>query len=277
MAKEHFITGGANRVILATDGDFNVGVTDLEQLLGLIKEHARSNVFLTALGFGMGNLKDETLERLADTGNGNYAYIDSFTEARKVLVQELTGTLITIAKDVKIQVEFNPAAVGAYRLLGYENRALAARDFNDDTKDAGEIGAGHAVTALYELVPAGYQPVTGVDDLRYQPAPEPEPAVERPAPTEWMNVKLRYKHPEGSESAKIEAPVPRVVAEAPSDDFRFSAAVAAFSMILRHSEYAGNATGDLVIELARGSIAGDAERQAFADLAVTAKTLGLPR
>ncbi|MCH8950070.1 MAG: DUF3520 domain-containing protein, partial [Chloroflexi bacterium] len=169
VATENFVPGGINRVILATDGDFNVGITDRRALEGLIEDKARSGVFLTALGFGMGNLKDSTLETLSNKGNGNYAYIDSFQEARKVFVDELMGTLVTIAKDVKIQVEFNPAQVAAYRLIGYENRALAPQDFNDDAKDAGEIGAGHTVTALYEIVPAGMTPPgPSVDPLRYR-------------------------------------------------------------------------------------------------------------
>ncbi len=172
MARNNFIQGGVNRVILATDGDFNVGTTDHgEPHDAHDRGNAKSGVFLTTLGFGMGNLKDNMLEQLADKGNGNYAYIDSIKEARRVLVEQASGTLVTVAKDVKYQLEFNPAKVAAYRLIGYENRMLAAQDFNDDTKDAGEVGAGHTVTALYELVPAG-QPVPGaVDDLKYQASP----------------------------------------------------------------------------------------------------------
>ncbi len=277
MASEHFIGGGINRVILCTDGDFNVGITDRNALTRLIAEKARSKVFLSVLGFGMGNIKDATLEQLADKGNGNYAYIDDFAEARRTLVDQLTGTLITIAKDVKIQVEFNPAHVGAYRLLGYENRMLAARDFNDDTKDAGEIGAGHTVTALYEVVPAGVSLEPGVDPLKYQPVPaEPEPIGK--ASDEWMTVKLRYKLPEGDTSTKM-----AVVAadfgtklRKTSRDFRHAAAVAAFAMLLRHSRYSGNADWDMIIDLAESARGKDAERQAFIDMAVTAKTL-LPR
>jgi secreted protein with Ig-like and vWFA domain len=174
VAAENFIEGGVNRVILATDGDFNVGVTDQSELVRLIEDRAKTGVFLSVLGFGMGNYKDDTLEKLADKGNGNYAYIDTPAEARKVLVEQLGGTLVTIAKDVKIQIEFNPAEVMAYRLIGYENRLLAAQDFNDDTKDAGEIGAGHTVTALYELVPVGVEPPAG-DQLEREPAPDDEP------------------------------------------------------------------------------------------------------
>jgi Ca-activated chloride channel family protein len=168
LAQSNFIKEGINRVVMATDGDFNVGTTEHGDLMGMIEARAKSGVFLTTLGFGMGNLKDSTLEQLANRGNGNYAYIDNHAEARKALVDQLSGTLQTIAKDVKIQVEFNPAKVSHYRLLGYENRALANQDFNDDTKDAGEIGAGHTVTALYEIIPAGVRPMTGVDALKYQ-------------------------------------------------------------------------------------------------------------
>ena len=171
VATQNFLPGGVNRVVLASDGDFNVGVTDQGSLTRLIEEKAKSGVFLTVLGYGMGNVKDATMEKLADKGNGNYAYIDTLNEAKKVLVEQMQGTLVTIAKDVKIQVEFNPAQVSAYRLLGYENRMLRAEDFNDDTKDAGEIGAGHTVTALYELVPAGQEiPTPAVDALKYQSA-----------------------------------------------------------------------------------------------------------
>jgi Ca-activated chloride channel family protein len=225
----------------------------------------------------MGNLKDATLETLADRGNGNYAYIDNFTEARRTLVEQLDGTLITIAKDVKIQVEFNPYQVSAYRLLGYENRALAARDFNDDTKDAGEIGAGHTVTALYEIVPVGQWPVAGVDPLKYQPVPEPrEPKMD--FGKEMMTVKLRYKHPEGDKSSKIEFPyvAPEVAGRSPfypSQDFQFAASVAAFGMTLRDSQYKGSANFDMVMALADGAKGQDPERQAFVDLVVTAKTL----
>lgn len=247
LAQSNFIREGINRVILATDGDFNVGTTAHGDLMGMIEARAKSGVFLTTLGFGMGNLKDSTLEQLADRGNGNYAYIDNHAEARKALVDQLSGTLQTIAKDVKIQVEFNPAKVSHYRLLGYENRALAAQDFNDDTKDAGEIGAGHTVTALYEIIPVGASPVSGVDALKYQSttpggivvpsdavapsvdplkyqngaAPQvpesPTPPVkgeERIAPEplplpagEWLTVKMRYKQPEGNESTKIDVPL----------------------------------------------------------------------
>jgi Ca-activated chloride channel family protein len=283
MAMHHFMKEGVNRVVLATDGDFNVGVTSPNALVRMIEEKRKSGVFLTALGFGMGNIKDATLEQLADKGNGNYAYIDSFAEARKVLVDELMGTLVTIAKDVKIQVEFNPGQVQAYRLLGYENRALAARDFNDDTKDAGEIGSGHQVTALYQIVPVGSRIQPGIDALRYQEQPEPETAAEPSG--ELMNVKLRYKKPDSDTSQKIETPVSAEASEQLSPDTKFAASVAAFGMLLRHSQYAGKATFDMVRELAeQGAQAGwfdgpkaqemKQAREDFVNLVVTAKTLG---
>ncbi|OHE81348.1 MAG: hypothetical protein A3G75_01900 [Verrucomicrobia bacterium RIFCSPLOWO2_12_FULL_64_8] len=208
IAKAYFIKDGANRVILATDGDFNVGVTDRGELVRLIQEKAKSGVFLTVLGFGMGNIKDATLEQLADKGNGSYAYIDSEREARKVLVEQAGGTLTTIAKDVKVQVEFNPAKVQAYRLLGYENRMLKKEDFNNDKIDAGEIGAGHTVTALYDVVPTGieWKPAAGVDALKYQPVVGSPLAGDKsrpralPTSEELLTVKLRYKAPDGDTS-----------------------------------------------------------------------------
>ncbi len=237
-ARENLLTEGNNRVILCTDGDFNVGVTNQSELVEIIEKERASGVFLSVLGFGDGNLKDSTMEKLADKGNGNYAYIDTFSEGRKVLVNQMGGTLFTIAKDVKIQVEFNPAQVAAYRLIGYENRLLAKEDFNDDKKDAGEIGAGHTVTAFYEVVPAG-QPIPqprGVDPLKYQAAaPMTE---ERPASADLLTVKLRFKQPQGDTSRLIEfpfsAPSEATFAKA-SDDFRFATAVAAFGLNLRGS------------------------------------------
>lgn len=275
-AVANFLDEGTNRVILATDGDFNVGTTDQSQLVELIEEKAKSGVFLTVLGFGMGNLKDSTLEKLADKGNGNYAYIDSEREARKVLVEELSGTLITIAKDVKIQIEFNPAKVAAYRLIGYENRLLAKEDFNDDTKDAGEIGAGHTVTALYEIVPAGKDvKLPGVDDLEYQvPAQLSEAALES---ADLLTLKLRYKEPDGDTSKLLKFPVADAetrIGQA-SDDFQFAAAVAAFGMILRGSQYRGHVSLDAVHEMAQAGIGADAEgyRSEFIALVNKAKTL----
>ncbi len=255
-----FIPEGVNRVILCTDGDFNVGVSSPEELEKLITEKARSGVFLSVLGYGTGNLKDRTMETLADKGNGNYAYIDSLSEARKTLVEQMTGTLITIAKDVKIQVEFNPAQVAAYRLIGYENRLLAKEDFNDDTKDAGEIGAGHSVTALYEIVPAGVTPPPGpVDPLKYQPvpaaaaAPPPDAPAEQPAANELLTVKLRYKAPDGDTSQLIEVPVTddeKTPLARASAEFKFTAAAAAYGLMLRQSSYRGALTWEQIRNLA---------------------------
>ncbi len=238
-AQENFITGGINRVILATDGDFNVGLTSQEDLIALIEQKREEDVFLTVLGFGTGNLKDSTLEMLADKGNGAYAYIDTQKEGRKVLVEQLSGTLQTIAKDVKIQVEFNPAKVSSYRLVGYENRVLAAEDFKDDRKDAGEIGAGHTVTALYEIVPAG---VKAVDELRYQPDSVVIVPPSGLVADELFNLKLRYKAPEGDTSALLEFPYNEGTEnfEVMSGDFKFAAAVAGFGMLLRDSEHKGS-------------------------------------
>ncbi len=279
IASEHFIEGGNNRVVLATDGDFNVGPSSDADMIHLIERRRRDGVFLTVLGFGMGNLKDSKMEALADHGNGNYAYIDSKNEARKVLVTELGGTLITIAKDVKIQVEFNPARVEAYRLIGYENRLLAAEDFNDDTKDAGELGAGHTVTALYEVVPkgAGWLGDRSVDPLRYQRPTDPEddaPALDSRATDseELLFVKLRYKDPDGRRSRLIERPVLDRVDD-PSTDLRFAAAVAAFGMILRDSEHCGDFTLRDVARLAGGSLGEDREgyRREFLNLVELAR------
>ena len=243
IAKENFIRGGNNRVILATDGDFNVGVSSDAELVRLIEEKRRDGTFLTVLGFGTGNLQDAKMEQLADKGNGQYAYIDNLHEARKVFVQEMRSTLFTIAKDVKIQVEFNPALVSSYRLIGYENRILAAEDFNNDIKDAGELGAGHSVTALYEIVPPG----AGVDDLRYQPTAE-SPVAQHT--DELLTVKLRYKEPDGDTSQLITHRL-RAQDSNASGNIRFASAVAAFGMILRNSEHRGTATPEMVVRLAR--------------------------
>ncbi len=280
LAREQYVEGGANRVILLTDGDFNVGITDHGSLEQLIAEEARSGVFLSVLGFGMGNLQDDTLELLADKGNGNYGYIDGLDEARRLLVEQLSGTLVTIAKDVKIQLEFNPRAVGWWRQIGYENRALAARDFDDDRKDAGEIGAGHSVVALYELVPAGEAlDAPGQGQLRYGNRPSPVPAgtglfdrrAGDPASDELLYLKLRYKQPDGLTSRLLESPVrnePRR-AEDLSVDFRFSAAVAAYGLLLRQSPFRGEATWDLVDRLAAEGLGRDPEgyRSDFRELA----------
>jgi len=275
-AVANFIPGGINRVILATDGDFNVGITDKGALTRLIEEKARSGVFLSVLGFGMGNYQDDRLESLADKGNGNYAYIDTQMEARKVLVEEMNSTLVTIAKDVKIQIEFNPAEVAAYRLIGYENRMLRAEDFNDDTKDAGEIGAGHTVTALYEVVPQGVEiDLPGVDPLKYQkPKGEPSKAAET---GELLTVKIRYKQPDGDTSKLLSFPVTDEGGSfnRASKDFQFAAAVAAFGMILRDSEHKGGATLDAVAELASAGQGEDpfGYRKEFLTLVEKAKDL----
>ena len=248
VAQEQFVKGGINRVILATDGDFNVGVTSQGDLIRLIEDKRAGGVFLSVLGVGTGNVKDSTMEKLADKGNGNYAYLDSLHEARKVLVGEAGATLVTVAKDVKIQVEFNPVNVAAYRLIGYENRVLRNEDFNDDRKDAGEIGAGHTVTALYEVVPAGVEiEVPGVDPLKYQRPAVPAPGAAR---DELMTVKLRYKAPEADESRLIAVAVKNRAGEM-SANVGFAAAVAQFGMLLRQSEHRGSATYSDAATLAR--------------------------
>jgi Ca-activated chloride channel homolog len=259
VARRNFIRGGNNRVILATDGDFNVGVSSEAELVELIEQKRREGTFLTVLGYGTGNLADARMEQMANHGNGNYAYIDGLMEARKVLVQEMGGTLFTIAKDVKLQVEFNPRHVYAYRLIGYENRLLAAEDFADDRRDAGELGAGHSVTALYEIVPVGEEAsvdVGQVADLRYQ-QPSSRPAARFGG--ELMNVNIRYKQPDGDTSVLLSHAVraPRGNART-SDDFRFAAAVAQWGMLLRGSQHRGDSSVDGVLRMARGALGDDA-------------------
>lgn len=259
IAARNFIEGGNNRVILATDGDFNVGVSSDAALVSIIEKKREQGIFLTVLGFGTGNLKDSKMEKLADKGNGNYAYIDNIMEAKKVLVNELGGTLFTIAKDVKIQLEFNPAKVLAYRLIGYENRMLEKEDFNDDKKDAGEIGSGHTVTAIYEIIPAGADMgIAAVDPLKYQP-PRIDPAAYESG--ELLTVKFRYKKPDGDKSRLITVPVldQEMKLAKTSDNFRFSAAVAEFGMLLRDSKFKGDTDYDQVIELASGARGEDSE------------------
>jgi Ca-activated chloride channel family protein len=274
VATDTFVEGGINRVILATDGDFNVGISSEGDLVRLIEEKRETGVFLSVLGFGRGNLQDSKMEKLADHGNGNYSYIDSFREARKVLGTEAGGTLVTIAKDVKIQVEFNPARVGAYRLIGYENRALRAEDFADDRKDAGEIGAGHTVTALYEIVPVGVDiELPLVDPLKYQ---QPAAATPGSGTPELLTVKLRHKEPTGTRSRLQSVAVADVEpGREMSANLRFSSAVAAFGMLLRDSEYKGSASWPQVIDLARGAVGPDLEghRTEFLVLARNAETL----
>lgn len=243
LAEENFIKEGNNRVILATDGDFNIGTSSTGDLQRLIEEKRDKNIYLTALGFGMGNYKDDKLETLADQGNGNYAYIDGLSEAKKVFVNEFGGTMFTIANDVKLQVEFNPATVQAYRLIGYENRMLEAEDFNNDKKDAGDMGSGHTVTALYEVIPVGVKSkFYDVDDLKYQKGANENENVT--GSDELLYVKIRYKDPGSSKSKKLEVPVQSgdVAFESSSENFRWSAAVACFGMILRESEHHNDAT-----------------------------------
>ena len=257
VAAKNFVKGGNNRIILATDGDFNVGTSSTGELTRLVEEKRKSGVFLTILGFGSGNYKDNRMEELSNKGNGNAAYIDSILEAKKVLVTEMGGTLLTIAKDVKIQVEFNPAHVKGYRLIGYENRVLANQDFADDKKDAGELGAGHTVTVLYEIIPAGSdEPVNGAAELKYQQ----RAAAPASDSDELMTVKLRYKRPDGDKSTLIVHPLRDrdTALGKTSANFRFSAAVAGFGMLLRKSKFAGGATFADLRSLAKGSTGEDA-------------------
>ena len=250
VAKENYISEGNNRVILATDGDFNVGISSTSELVRFIEEKRDDGIFLTILGFGMGNYKDNRLQELADRGNGNHAYIDNIMEAKKVLVNEITSTLFTIAKDVKIQVEFNPARIGSYRLIGYENRKLEDKDFTDDKKDAGEIGAGHTVTALYEVVPAGRNDPEKSYNLKYQETKVKKDAMNS---DEVLTVKIRYKEPDGNKSKEFSETLKGdpVELNKSSNNFRFSAAAAEFSMILRDSEFKGDADLKSVMDLAK--------------------------
>ena len=250
VAKENFIPGGNNRVILATDGDFNVGVSSDAELVRMIEEKRGEGTFLTVLGFGTGNLQDAKMEQLADKGNGNYAYVDNISEARKVFVHELGGTLVTIAKDVKLQVEFNPAQVAAYRLIGYENRVLRSEDFNDDSKDAGELGAGHSVTALYEIILVGQDldvTVRGTDSLKYQSVTAPTTAARS---SELMTVKLRYKQP-NEETSRLLSEVLEAGHSEAGANLGWASAVAGFGMVLRGSEHRGSTDANLVLQLAR--------------------------
>lgn len=256
LAKQVFMPLGNNRVILASDGDFNVGTTSQGELQKLIETKREDGIYLTVLGFGMGNYHDDTMEILADKGNGNYAYIDSLLEAKKVLIKEMGGTLFTIANDVKIQVEFNPTKIGAYRLIGYENRALADEDFKDDKKDAGEIGVGHTVTALYELIPTGHKSIPKVDALKYQKVSKSENSSK-----ELLTVKLRYK-PKGKKSSKqisqVVLPSTKTLAQM-SDDFRFAATVAGYGMLLKDSQYVEKFSWDDCLDLLKQSRGADKE------------------
>lgn len=277
LARDNLIEGGTNRVILCTDGDFNVGTTSTGELVRLAKANAKQGVYLSVLGFGIGNHNDAMLEEISNEANGNYAFIDNMTEAKKVLVEELSGTIHTVAKDVKIQVEFNPMLVAAYRLVGYENRLLADQDFNDDEKDAGEIGAGHTVTALYEVVPAGIDsPLAnpGVSDLKYQSQRAATKAAEG---GEVFTVKLRYKRPESNESELLAygATDNGVRFDDASGDFKFAASVAMFGMILRDSKHAGTTTLESVLHIAEDNQppATDPYRSEFIQLVSLAKSL----
>jgi Ca-activated chloride channel family protein len=260
VAKEQFKKGGNNRVILCTDGDFNVGMSSDADMEHLIEEERKSGVFLTVLGYGMGNYKDNKMQKLANKGNGNHAYIDGMNEAKKVLVNEFGGTMFTIAKDVKLQVEFNPALVQAYRLVGYENRLLNKEDFNNDKKDAGELGSGHTVTALYEIIPVGVESdfIDDVDELKYQ---QPSKNKKSGLKNEIMTIKFRYKEPDANESKLIVHPLldEKIPFDKTSENFRFATAVAQFGMLLRNSEFKGNASYEKVILQANGAIGADKE------------------
>src|SRR6266540_2967764 len=278
-AVANFIGGGNNRVILATDGDFNVGVSSDAEMVRLIEEKRRTGVFLTVLGVGEGNLQAAKMEKLADKGNGNYAYLDTITEAQKVLVHELGGTLYTVAKDVKIQVEWNPARVRAYRLIGYENRLLRNEDFTDDKKDAGEVGSGHSVTALYEIVPVGVNTDVTIrmpDSLRYQRRSVQQNSAAGP---ELLFVKVRYKQPDGDVSRLLSQPVVATAGQAPSTDFQFQAAVAEFGLLLRNSDFRGKADLSRVIAAARDARGSDPDgyRAEFVRLAEAIRGIGLAR
>jgi Ca-activated chloride channel family protein len=274
-AKQHFVKEGNNRVILCTDGDFNVGMSSDDELVRLIEKERASGVFLTVLGFGSGNYQDAKMQKLANKGNGNHAYIDQLSEARKVFVNEFGGTLFTIAKDVKIQVEFNPAYVKGYRLVGYENRMLNKEDFNDDRKDAGELGSGHTVTALYEIIPAGSNTdkLKDVDDLKYSTNVETRPVMNNEA----MTVKIRYKKPDGDNSMLMVHPVKQkdMPWKNASEQFRFAAAVAEFGMLLRDSEYKGHSSFTQLLSMATSALGNDTDgyRKEFISLAQKASQL----
>jgi Ca-activated chloride channel family protein len=276
-AEKNFIEGGNNRINLATDGDFNVGESSNGGIERLVEEKRELGVFITVLGFGMGNVKDDKMEIIADKGNGNYSYIDNLQEARKVLVSEFGGTLFTIAKDAKFQIEFNPARVKSYRLIGYENRLLNEEDFNDDKKDAGEMGSGHNVTALYELVPVGSKDDSpAVDPLKYQSSRANESEVKDNS-SEFLTIKLRYKLPDGSTSKLMEKPVKGYISDFDdaSDNLKFAAAVSEFGMILRDSEFKGTATLENAATIARSARGNDEDgyRAELVRLINTAKDL----
>lgn len=275
IAQKNFIAQGNNRIILCTDGDFNVGASSETELENLIESKRKSGIFLTVLGYGMGNYKDNKMQILAQKGNGNHAYIDNIQEANKVLVNEFGSTMYAVVKDVKLQVEFNPAKVQSYRLVGYETRILNNEDFNDDTKDAGEMGAGHTVTALYEIIPTGISGnIPGsIDPLKYQT--ETNINTQTSNSSELLTVKLRYKTPEEEKSKKIEKSVTDMGKDNVSPDFRFASAVAMFAQLLKDSDFKGEATYDKVIETANKGLSFDPEgyRAEFVRLVQSAKGL----
>jgi Ca-activated chloride channel family protein len=280
IASENFVKNGNNRIILATDGDFNVGESSNGGMERLVEENRDRGIFMTVLGFGMGNIKDDKMEIIADKGNGNYSYIDNLQEARRVLVREFGGTLFTIAKDVKFQIEFNPSKVQSYRLIGYENRLLNDEDFNNDQKDAGEMGSVHNVTALYELVPAGSdEKLPSVDPLKYQGSNRSNVTTRNSYQNEYLTIKIRYKKPDGITSMLLEKPVRNYVndMEDASENLRLAAAVSEFGMILRNSEFKGNSTLEEAAKLAKSARGVDEEgyRAEFIRLIDTAKGLGI--
>lgn len=276
IAKENFIQGGNNRVILATDGDFNVGVSSDIELVNLIEQKRKEDIYVTICGFGMGNYKDGKMEKIADKGNGNYFYIDNISEAKKVFVTEMRANLFTIAKDVKLQIEFNPTQVRAYRLIGYENRTMANEDFDDDTKDAGELGAGHTVTALYEIVPvnSNSEVASNNKDLKYQ-----ETVIKNNSENkgEWMTIKFRYKPIKSDVSKLLQHTVrdEKSIFSQSSNNYRFSAAVAGFGLLLRNSQYKGNLEYDKIIAMAKAAKGTDEEgyRAEFIRLVENAKLM----
>ena len=276
IARQNFVQGGNNRIILCTDGDFNVGASSDDDMERLIEQERKSGVFLTVLGYGMGNYKDNKMQKLADKGNGNHAYIDDISEAKKVLVSEFGGTLFTIAKDVKLQVEFNPSKVQAYRLIGYENRMLNKEDFNNDKKDAGELGSGHTVTALYEVIPVGVKSnfIEKVDPLKYEDKAKQKTANNS---SELLTIKFRYKDPAGEKSKLTEHPVVdgHIALNNTSGNFRFAAAVAQFGMLLTHSEFMQQSSYNNVLALANSAIGNDQEgyRKGFLELVKKAGSL----
>jgi Ca-activated chloride channel family protein len=282
IAKENFIPGGVNRVILCTDGDFNVGVTGTDALVSMMQEQAKSNIFLTCLGYGIGNYNDSMMEQISDKGNGTYAMVDSEMEARRVMTEQLSGTLVTVAKDVKIQIEFNPAKVYSYRLIGYENRRLAAADFNNDRKDAGEIGAGHRVTALYEIVPVGQEEsIPGaIDELRFSKAQkqEPSPVAEGSVTSkDWLLLKIRSKQPESSQSTKQEFVLGEFANEnayeGEQSDFDWALSVAEFGLLMRQSQLSPGMDWDKMLSRAMDATASDPYRRECVTIMQRAKAL----